>query len=105
MFLFIGTVNFHRNRFTTAPTPVPTPAPIVDKNALPVTPSPAAPIDCNVATKPPAPTGANVDIIEAAHDPAMIPPAPKPIADTTTGAATTAVTPPTTAHIPGKTKV
>ena len=96
MFLFIGTVNFHHIRFTTAPTP----APLIDKTELPATPSPAAPTDCNVATKPPAPTGPNTDIIEAAHDPATMPPAPKPITDTTTGAATTAVTPPTTAVPP-----
>ena len=100
MFLFIVAVDFHHIRFTTAPTPVPTPAPLIDKTELPATPSPAAPTDCNVATTLPAPTGPNADIIEAAHDPATIPPAPKPTADTITGAATTAATPPTTAPPP-----
>ena len=100
MFLFIGTVNFQHIRFTTAPTPVPTPAPLIDNTELPATLSPAAPTDCNVATTPPAPTGPIADIIEAAHDPATMPPVPKPIADTISGAATTVTTPPTTAPPP-----
>uniref|UniRef100_A0A1X7UKA0 Uncharacterized protein n=1 Tax=Amphimedon queenslandica TaxID=400682 RepID=A0A1X7UKA0_AMPQE len=92
-----------------APTPPLVPATI----AVLVTPIPAAPIDCSVATTPPAAVGAHADIIEAAVEPATIPPAPNPKALTTNGAATTATVPaatppPTTATvvpIPGITKL
>ena len=85
---------------TAALTPTPTSPPTEDNTVVPVAPNPAAPTDCNVATTPPATVGAHIDIIEAAIDPPAIPPAVKPIPDTTIGAATKNVAPPTTTPLP-----
>ena len=85
---------------TAALTPTPTTLPTEDTTAVPVAPNPAAPTDCNVATIPPATVGAHIDIIEAAIDPPAIPPAVKPIPDTTIGAAATKAAPPTITPLP-----
>ena len=52
---------------------------IITMHAHGPAPTPSAPMDCSIATKLPAWVGLNTDISHAAHDPATIPPEPKPI--------------------------
>ena len=77
------------------PAAPPTAAPVPASNVVLTKPSPAAPTDCSVATTPPAAVGAIADIIDAAHDPASMPPLPNPSHVTAAGTATGAKVPPT----------
>lgn len=70
---------------TLSPIKPPTPTPVATAAVVPATPSPAAPIDCSVATVPAAATPppaaiASADIMPAATEPAAMPAEPNPSA-------------------------